>query len=809
MKNNLNPELLYIDDNIADLIYFKEAFADDYEVYCANNAKEAFNILSKKSIKIILTDYRLPDKNGIEILEQTIKKYPHIIRIIITAYQNIDILEEAINKVNIHGFLNKPLDENEVKLVINSAFEKYYLKETNIALREELKELINEVKIQKKQLEKEISERKQAEEYTKYLRAILDNTEDHAVIKDLDLRWIACNNAELKFCGAKNVSELLGKTDIEIFGDLPHVHQYMKDEREAQKLKKGECIVREEKVISSNGTIIYTHVKKFPVYNDENKLIATANISRDITERKLHEDKIKNLNEDLEERVKLRTSELKIAKEQADMANKAKSEFLANMSHEIRTPLNAVLGFAELLNNHVKNDLHKSYISSILTSGKALLTIINDILDLSKIEAGKLELNYGFINTYTFFTEIKDIFLAKLNQKNLEFKLDIDPNIPASINIDELRLRQILLNLIGNAIKFTDAGSVTLKVSAILKNKPADNKSRELIDLIIEVSDTGIGISKTFISKVFDSFSQEDKIIIKSIGGTGLGLAITRRLTEMLGGNITVKSKIGKGSTFTISLYDIQISKKLIAEKDAEVGIDPKSVTFKNSRIVIIDDVESNRFLLHHVLNNKNLEIYEASNGIMGLAIAEKVKADLIITDVKMPEMDGYKLINKIRASKILKNVIVIAASASVIRLNKEKAKELRFDSYISKPINIKLLYKELIKFLPHELTGKDFKSSDIVSKPIIDKISKEKKQKLLTALKKEYIPIWDNFKHQQPIDEIEEFGNSLIKLAKEYKSDVLYNYSNKILAAVNTFDIDKLLNTLNDFPDIVKNFRK
>ncbi len=756
----------------------------------------------------------MPDKSGIDILEYALQKFPHAIRLIITAFSDLSILSEGINKVNLHGFIKKPFEETEIRIVINNAFDKYYLRETNLALRTELKNLIEEVSAQKENLDREIAEKKQAEEYNKYFRAILDNSEDVAVIKDLNLRWIACNNILVKICGVNSVKELLGKTDLEIYGDFPHVRQYIEDEKKAQTLKKGEYVSRDEIVVSKDGTIINTNVKKFPIYDDHNKLIATASISRDITERKHHEEKILKLNEELEERVNQRTSELekvniylKQAKEEADSANKAKSEFLANMSHEIRTPLNAVLGFAELLNNLVKDDLQKSYISSILTSGKGLLTIINDILDLSKIEAGKLDLNFNFINAFSFFTEIKDIFLAKLKQKNLEFILEIDSKIPASINIDELRLRQILLNLIGNAIKFTDKGYVKLKVNAILKTQPVKSKSKELIDLEIEVTDTGIGISKSFISRVFDSFSQQDETIIKNIGGTGLGLTITKRLTEMMGGDIKVNSMEGKGSTFNITFYNILISKKLDKLKETEGYIDPSTVVFEKSKIVIADDIESNRSLLQNILKETNLELYEASNGIMALIIAEKIKADLIITDIKMPEMDGYQLIKKIRSNKILKNTFVIVASASVIRLNKEKAKELLFDGYISKPFNIQSLYKELIQFLPHKIKKEKVHIYSSATIPV-ENMSQENKQKIITILEKEYIPLWKSFKKQQPIDEIEAFGKNLIKLGQDYKCELLKKYANELLNSLKAFDIESILTKINEFPKIIEQFK-
>ena len=279
--------------------------------------------------------------------------------------------------------------------------------------------------------------------------------------------------------------------------------------------------------------------------HQNNELIQTRDELRLLNERledlveertkelKKNEEKILAFNAELEQRIRERTAQL-------DAANKAKSEFLANMSHEIRTPMNAVLGYAELLGFMLEDKTQRDYIESIKSSGRSLLTLINDILDLSKIEAGKLELQFEFVNSQSFFSEFERIFSLRLSEKGLKFILEISSGTPAGIYIDDARLRQIILNLIGNAIKFTEKGSIKLKVYT--ENPQIINyskeKTEEFIDLIIEVNDTGIGISKEMQEEIFNPFVQGQGQNVKKYGGTGLGLAITQRLVQLMNGTI-------------------------------------------------------------------------------------------------------------------------------------------------------------------------------------------------------------------------------------------------------------------------------
>jgi len=288
-----------------------------------------------------------------------------------------------------------------------------------------------------------------------------------------------------------------------------------------------------------------------------------------LAEIQARDNELKRHKEHLEEEVAKRTAELENQRKalqyaleraeqlaiKAEAANRAKSEFLANMSHEIRTPMNAILGLSGLLDSLIADKKQKNYLETIKSSGMSLLTLINDILDLSKIEAGKMELHYEPVNPYSLFSEIKNIFSLSISRKGLKFVMDIASDIPESLLLDDVRLRQILFNLVGNAVKFTEKGQI--KLSA---RKAADQDKEGMIDLIIAVEDTGIGIDPQSQEKIFEAFRQQDGQSTKRYGGTGLGLTISKRLVEMMGGTITVKSKVNKGTTFEITLPRVSIA---------------------------------------------------------------------------------------------------------------------------------------------------------------------------------------------------------------------------------------------------------
>jgi signal transduction histidine kinase/PleD family two-component response regulator len=518
-------------------------------------------------------------------------------------------------------------------------------------------------------------------------------------------------------------------------------------------------------------------------------------------ELKKDEEKIRAFNAELEQRIRERTVQL-------DAANKAKSEFLANMSHEIRTPMNAVLGYAELLGFMVEDKTQRNYIESIKSSGRSLLTLINDILDLSKIEAGKLELKFEYVNSQAFFSEFEQIFSLRLSEKGLKFILDISSGTPEGIYIDDARLRQIILNLIGNAVKFTEKGSIRLKVYTENPQmiKYSKGKIEEFIDLIIEVTDTGVGISQEMRTEIFNPFVQGQGHSIKKYGGTGLGLAITQRLVQLMNGTIELDSLLNKGSSFKIKIPGVSYLRDF-GKRTEEIQLDPADIVFEKATIIVADDIEHNRKYLIDALKNTNIEIVEAEDGEEALSLAKRRVPDLIITDIRMPILNGFDLLEKLKSDDALKHIPVIAYSASVMKDQKDRIRESEFAGLLIKPVQVTELYLELMNNLQYKSTRntetEQIKSEISYAKEIIDLTG------LIHTLDILCNDIWQTFHTRQPIDEIMDFGNQLIMLGNDHNAKVIKEYGEELVNSAESFNIEAIINLIRKFPGLIDLLKK
>ncbi|MCM8538352.1 MAG: CHASE domain-containing protein [Lentisphaeraceae bacterium] len=374
-------------------------------------------------------------------------------------------------------------------------------------------------------------------------------------------------------------------------------------------------------------------------------------------------------------------TELTEQRTRAEQASLAKSEFLANMSHEIRTPMTAILGYIDLLkeDEKIQHDEAIKYIDVIEKNGGHLITIINDILDLSKIEAGKLELEYISVSLFDMVDDIQSLLKARVKEKKLTFNANYDFPIPKNVTIDPTRVRQILLNLLGNSIKFTQDGSISLDVSW----QAAEKK------LAFKVSDTGIGMKPAQLEKVFESFEQADTSITREFGGTGLGLAITKRLTEMMSGDISVTSEFGKGTEFTVLLKIEKYSEEVVNKKPkCKLASKTQSINKINGHVLLIDDNMTNLTLISKILKKANLDVECGMNGAdaVRMLTVEENNFDIVLMDVQMPVMDGITAAEILRQKNFDKPII--ALTANTMKGDREKCLDAGYTDYATKPVN-------------------------------------------------------------------------------------------------------------------------
>ncbi len=408
--------------------------------------------------------------------------------------------------------------------------------------------------------------------------------------------------------------------------------------------------------------------------------------------------------------------ELVIANEQAVRASQSKSNFLANMSHEIRTPMTAILGFTDLLQRRLTDSKNLEFLQLIDSSAQSLVCIINEILDLSKVEAGKFELEYSSVNLENLLGDVRSTLSQKATAKGLELIVDIDESLPPAFILDKVRLRQILINLIGNAIKFTRSGFIKLTIRQL---DELENPSRR--NLCFMVEDTGIGIPKKNRSTVFDAFEQQSDQSYAKFGGTGLGLAISNKLTHLMNGDITIKDGPQGGTTFEVAFYNVEIA--VNAPDQDEITRESDIISFKGAKILVVDDIAANREILINYLAEYDVTIIEAKNGLECMDLIREDPPALILMDIRMPMMDGLSATNEIKSDEKVKHIPVIAITASAMKQSEDKFRSV-CDSYLRKPISNYEVVEEIGRFLDCERSeNSSLPAGNGVQKPLTSEI--------------------------------------------------------------------------------------
>ncbi len=512
---------------------------------------------------------------------------------------------------------------------------------------------------------------------------------------------------------------------------------------------------------------------KFPLILGSSSLLAGYAI--DITDRVQSEENLKK------------------ARIEAEDANRMKSEFLANMSHEIRTPLNAIVGFSTILEEKAEgNKLFTEYLHNIIQSSNVLLGLINDILDLSKVEAGRMVVSLSSVNLKSLIHEILAIFSLKAKDKGITLIATVAEEVPNGIVTDEKFLRQIFFNLVGNAVKFTHEGSVEIRVSGVPQ---FDNKNK--IDLQITIRDSGIGIPENEVSKIFEPFRQVGRQNRNIYGGTGLGLSITRRLVELLGGTISVKSVLGKGSIFQVSLENTEVTGQSIEENFKSSFSKVSQIRFHKPLILITEDVNSNRKILKLYLETHAVKIIEATNGEECIKMARDSKPDLILMDLQMPVMNGYDATLQIKADPILKNIPIIGLSASGLGPDKDQF-EAVVETFLLKPLHKDELIEALMKHLPYEVESLPEENNQTkIDLPDSAEDTEVLSDEVKTQLKEKYLPTIQKLQSNLNFDNLIAFELDLENFMKTNNSDSLKKFCSALKDSIESFNIEKIYSTL------------
>ncbi len=601
-----------------------------------------------------------------------------LIQLIIKPVVELAETADRVTRLEDYALRGAVQSDDEVGALVK-AFNKMLdqIQERDAALQSSNSQLETRVAERTRQLQSEIDDRLLAEETLseerRMLRALIDNVPDFMYVKDARSCFVVANASLAKSMGVSSPADLLGKTDFDFYPKRL-AQQYYDDEQLVIRKKKT-LFEHEEESTDCDGNRIVVLTTKVPLFDKNGQVIGIAGVGRDITERQRVE------------------REMQRAKEAAEAASQAKSEFLANMSHEIRTPLNGVMGMTDLALDTELTPEQRDYLETVKSSSDSLLTVINDILDFSKIEAGKIDLESVDFNLRDSLESTLKTVALRADEKGLELLCEVAPEVPEVVCGDSTRLRQVVINLVGNAVKFTDAGEIAVRVQT---------ESREANHCVLHftVADTGVGIPEEKRDLIFAPFSQADTSTTRKYGGTGLGLTISTRLVEMMGGRIWVDSEVGRGSQFHFTAR-----LELTDAKEIKVGSIAPPEILRGSRVLVVDDNRTNRRILEGMLNRWEMVSVSVEEGQQALDALSGARAagmpfSLILTDMHMPKMDGFTLVEQIRKRPELATATIMMLTSAGHRGDAARCQELGVAAYLLKPIRQSELREAIARVL-------------------------------------------------------------------------------------------------------------
>ncbi|MES2764976.1 MAG: response regulator [Bacteroidota bacterium] len=681
MNEGRQVNILMVDDRPENLMALESTLGDlDLNLVKASSGTEALRWLLKEEFAVILLDVHMPDMDGFETAEliRQRRNSEHTPIIFVTANTADETNLMRGYSLGAVDYIQKPYNKQILRSKVG-VFVDLFKKTEEVRIQASNLAKINE------DLENEVGARSKAEEIIKE-----NDTRFRAMFENAGI-GITMRNPEGMFIKANPAFErILGYTEKELstmhFTDIVQEEDAKQESKLFEKLLKGEeeQFHFEKRYIRKDGQIIWARAVVSMVYGANKKPLYAVGLSEDITAQRMYTEQLQKLTEELGKS----NEDLISAKENAEKANRAKSIFLSTMSHELRTPLNAILGFAQILKkDELIPERQRGFIETIYRSGSHLLDMINDVLDISKIESGRMELLAEDFSLHTMLGDIHNMFSLRAREKELDFTVNYNNSVPEYVFADTRRMRQVLINLLGNSVKFTTEGKIALNVETG-ERRTVDGK--QFVDICFIVQDTGRGIPEDQQKMIFEPFRQMQGTYSE---GTGLGLAISRRIANIMGGDITVESKEGAGSTFRFDL-PVQLPEKDMSHFDDKQKVRIKAIKGKKKiKVLVVDDVPSNRIVVLSLLEPVGFVCAEAEDGKTALTMAEEFQPDIILMDMRMPIMGGRESFKNLRKNKKTKNIPVIAVSASGYDSKHADIAETGFDGFVSKPFRENELY--------------------------------------------------------------------------------------------------------------------